>query len=475
MDNILLTDVPRLPPGSQPRAIVLGCNYSYNNKDAQVPERLRDTIPARFKKDGIFYLFKNEEGILYQRSPGDGRWGVAFVIRDGYQLHFVVPMKYAIRGAAFRPLVDKLADHYPTSDPSFAGNLSPPVSGPLLDRFIRSMWIYAAQNQEQFAQLGMPQQQSDSLFSAQHFEKNMNGILAGLLPGVYATIREGNFTVNDLIRLPKVSQTWPGPGHGLYLRIYADLQNPSGSDVSAALYIGQSKISIWKRHSDHERETEVGSGTLHYRIAAKALPENRHTIPLALWGDEAIARYGEHVLDLAEQTMLLVFATYHPTIHTTAKLANTQMVQTAEKGSFLYGLARKAREFTGWKPVPNLRYVGCNIMSPVFTHFGGCRMNCFRMRSPDPATRTYTTYRTQSSIMYNQDWPSVRLSAYRGDADKMVPFLFTLKKSLFSKSVSKGYPVFEIMDDGRPHNKPYFGVPNVETYENFDRASSIGV
>ena len=39
----------------------------------------------------------------------------------------------------------------------------------------------------------------------------------------------------------------------------------------------------------------------------------------------------------------------------------------------------------------------------------------------------------------------------------------------------RGYLVFEIMDDKKPHPRAWIGVPSVGPYESFDRASSLAV
>ncbi|KAH7009946.1 hypothetical protein EDB80DRAFT_574000 [Ilyonectria destructans] len=231
---------------------------------------------------------------------------------------------------------------------------------------------------------------------------------------------------------------------------------------------------MWNRHIAHERQADLKTfAGHHYNIAAKALPQNRHTIPLCMWERDAINNESERFLNLAEQTIMLALETYHPSVHTTGS-QNITMYPYASKASFLRGFAKKARESTGWGPMPNLKYIGCNMDSPLFSFFRGLRMNCFRMTSPDPAVRTFTTYRTWCPIQHLPTTDHVKIGYYPDTTANISPICFTPRDRI-NKSISRGYLVFEIMDDGHPHDRPWLGVPTVGTYENFARASSLGV
>lgn len=101
-------------------------------------------------------------------------------------------------------------------------------------------------------------------------------------------------------------------------------------------------------------------------------------------------------------------------------------------------------------------------------------MNCYRSSANSTGQRGMTTYRQARHVNANKDGQyKVNLFATKPDGTQQV--FCTVLPPQVGHASSCVYVVFEIMDDGLPHEIPYLGCPTVGTFENFSLASSLAV
>ncbi|KAF4456723.1 hypothetical protein FALBO_15348 [Fusarium albosuccineum] len=474
MTDLLLREFPKLPPGAQtPQAIVLRCDYAYDDNAAHVPSKLRHHIPESMKKGGKLQLYKNEEGFLYQKHP-QGEWGMALFIRDGFQLHIILPMSDVIIGKDFRPLADKFRDQYPAITSSNSSIIL--QSGRTkLESFIRTFWNAIRQDSTTLKRLNMTAEKYAELFSDANFQANLSGILDGMVPQARRIFRDGNFSLQDILSLPEANEHQSPSGQTIYLRVYTNLKMTNNFGI----YVGQTHRALHKRHTEHEAAIEAGWEMQHYRIARQTQSENRHTFTLCFWDDTATARQSGGFLDMAEQTMFVILRSYHGWVASCDPNMNhgssPRDMANSSHGAYVLSIARQARALTGWQHSWGLQARGCNLSSPLFSFNTHSPMNCYRMQAIDPAVRTFTTYRKPCTIRQLTHSYFTTLSYCNGDGNR-VALYFSIKENCFQGFVPKsGYIVFEIMDDHKPHDNPWLGCPSVGPFENFDQASSLGI
>lgn len=367
MTDLLLSETPTLPPGSRARAIVMRCNYAYDDSASHIPEYLRNKLPPHLKKDGVFRIYKDDEGFVYNTNANH-QWGLVFLVRNGRQIHgwfhgvlfarqmtanlwkVVIPISHMIIGSEFRPLAEKLADHFPiVNNLPTAAVLQPGNS--LLERFIRSFWVTFSQNQNLLRALGIDQDVCSNLFSADALNANIHAFMNGMFPEIRQVLENGNFSFDDLVGLPRVAPDWPADGATIYLRLYTH-RDKTHSDINdAAVYIGQSKLRLWVRHNDHENVLSYPTNSPHYRMANGSLPEHRHTVPVGYWNSATIDRLSDKFLDLAEQTMLSVFDSYHPLLFSATPrsdgASDTNMAQNRSHHSYIRTVTQQTCNATG--------------------------------------------------------------------------------------------------------------------------------
>ncbi|PCD37164.1 hypothetical protein AU210_005668 [Fusarium oxysporum f. sp. radicis-cucumerinum] len=477
MTDLLLKEFPALPRGAQtPQAIILRGNYTYDDTASHIPRSLRRTVPVAMKKDGKLYLYKNEEGFLYMKSPTGG-WGTVLFIRNGVYLNLVLPLSYMVIGKSFRSLLDKKKDEAPPV--VIVSTLSLQSGSTKVKRFIRTLWETARRDETILRSLGVGHNRFMELFSDQSFTTNVEIIINGLVPEAKRILQDGNFGLQDLLGLPDATIE-TNHNQGVYLRIYEDV---GGQDV-VGLYVGQSR-HISRRMGQHDTTTK--SSTLHqfskhYGIARQTTEDNCHAVKLCAWSIETQIPLA--ILDLAEQTMMLLFDSYHSwmTSETTEPLGEGYSTMRSHC-AYLRSIAEKTRTTVGWQNYLDVDTVGCNVSSPLFdvASYKGGDIRCIKMPVLDPNVRTFTTYRKETTFIRPKRQKgacNVRIldlttSRPNGAVSHII---FSIAIDCFQAFIPKtGNLVFEIMDDHGPHEKPWLGCPTVGPFQDFTEASSLAV
>ncbi|KAH7169130.1 hypothetical protein DER46DRAFT_573045 [Fusarium sp. MPI-SDFR-AT-0072] len=148
---------------------------------------------------------------------------------------------------------------------------------------------------------------------------NINAILNAFSPPVKEVLKDGTFSLKDLLDLRHVSQDWPAGRQCVYLCIYThpeDRPDYRYSDSSQAdinknvgFYVGSTN-DAQRRKGEHENATNNPSsqsyGGKHYIIARKSQQQHRHMIPLVVFD----ANVPIHLLMMTEQTLTLAFRSY---------------------------------------------------------------------------------------------------------------------------------------------------------------------
>ena len=132
---------------------------------------------------------------------------------------------------------------------------------------------------------------------------------------------------------------------------------------------------------------------------------------------------------------------------------------------------------TGWKSWRDRYPFGCNILSPIFSPQQSTVLNCYRMKPKVPGVRTFTIYRKVPGISTCTDMIVAHLNTRDGKGTRR-NFGFYVPRCVPIPADCKRWKchlVFEIMDDGKRHDRPWAGFPSVGSFQNFERASSIGI
>ncbi|KAJ4282686.1 hypothetical protein NW764_003699 [Fusarium oxysporum] len=108
------------------------------------------------------------------------------------------------------------------------------------------------------------------------------------------------------------------------------------------------------------------------------------------------------------------------------------------------------------------------------------RFTCVAQSPGNPNTRKFTTYRIPRTASYTSNFRQCRLVLYLyeyGESGRRQRVMaFDVNSEVFgAQKPSRVYLVFEIMDDKKPHPRPWHGMPSVGPFKNFEQASSIGV
>ncbi|KAF5985499.1 hypothetical protein FBULB1_2839 [Fusarium bulbicola] len=476
MTDLLLQELPALPKGSQtPEAVALKGEYAYDDTESHIPPTLRNRIPNALKQNGKFHLYQNEEGFLYQKHPG-GQWGLVLFVRNGTHFHIVLPLNYLLIGKCFRTLLEKQRDSQSSmattlittqpDHPSQAGNT-------ILERFIKTVWNDLQQQKDISRLLDMGNDRYQEIFS--NLGANIDGIIAGLVPEARRIFQDGNFGLQDILGLPD-AQTHLFPGQFIYLLVYLDMDGIEG----VGFYVGQTQ-NIKGRITGHSACTDNGTPTAHYDIARRSKPWDRHMFILCFWDDHPVSQV---VLDMAEQTMILALKTYNPIVASSnpKRILKPRHQLSNDQATILRSIARQARRSTGWQDELDVDVLGCNITSPVFVASTPPVIECFRIPSLGPK-RAYTMYKKpikfhplgDKARRLKQKRLHVALN-YRDQDGKNCIHNFSFDEKCFQGIMPKyGYLVFEIMDDGQPHDKPWLGCPSVGPFRHFDQVSSLGI
>lgn len=203
-------------------------------------------------------------------------------------------------------------------------------------------------------------------------------------------------------------------------------------------------------------------------------------LPLLIWAPEDIAALRPIVLEMAEQTMILLFQCYHPLIHTAPRGDMVTMdgvwLEQKRQGLFMHAAARDACAATGWKRYPDVNFIGLNFASPVFGWQSAPVVTCVFTKSPEPTFRNFYTYQMPRRVNKVLDFGHEVALVYYDGSGTRCHITFSLYDDAFQGRVPEvGYLVLELMEDGNPHPQPYMGFPIVGPFENFGMPSSLGI
>ncbi|KAH7478830.1 Meiotic activator RIM4 [Fusarium oxysporum f. sp. albedinis] len=493
IDQLLLASIPNLPwpDGNYTKtlqAVVLTRDWKYDDTTHNVPNVIKGRMPTRLLVNGRLPLFKNEPGYLFY----EGReTAMVMVVKGTMVVPVVLPTVILTKGAMLRPLAEQTANLLPslTSESTPAPEVHD--GGRPFSRFVHSLWQTLAKNTRQLQTLGMSMSAIDACFAGPHLLENRNAILNAVLPPAREVLKDGTFSLKDLLDLRHVSGDWPAGRQCVYLRIYTHPQDrpdyrysdSSQADINknVGFYIGSTN-NAQRRNQQHEHATDNRSNSCyemqHYRIARKSQKQHRHMIPLVVF--DAIVPI--HLLKMAEQTFILAFRSYQGVIHAPVNTGGSSgLVGLQRKGQFLSSIARPVMDAVAW---PALKTRGCNMSSSLFEDQTRVELLCSPMVPGDASVRTFTTYRLRRNL-YPPRNPNgskyVSINLHEVNTGIIRHVVFGLPFGSLEMQGPKpgdstgGYLVFEVMDDKKAHPKAWFGVPSIGPFENFDRASSFAV
>ncbi|CAH0015708.1 unnamed protein product [Clonostachys rhizophaga] len=283
-----------------------------------------------------------------------------------------------------------------------------------------------------------------STFSDEKFDDKVDLIINAFTPEVRATIQNGVFNAESLSKLPKVTQDWPPPGSKcIYLCLYTH-QGAQHLDVETfSTYGGQTALQAVIRDNEHTYHT--ADPTPHHNKARKSPMEHRYMIPMVVWEAED----GKKVSSL-----------YPRLLHHRV---------------FLNAVAARARELSNW---PKLEGDGCNTLSPLFHITDGTPVHFMGTRSLLHGERGITTYRKPVTSARYREGLTIHSGIRKGDgAYQLCPLVIAphIKRKYDLRAGMTCYLVFEIMHDGQPHAIPWLGCPVIGLFEDFRKASRLGV
>ncbi|KAI7761521.1 hypothetical protein LZL87_002336 [Fusarium oxysporum] len=285
IDQLLLASILDLPwpKGNYTKtlqAVVLTQDWKYNDTTNNIPNVLKGQMPTRLLVNGRLPLFKNKPGYLFYKGR---ETAMVMVIKGTIVVPAVLPTVILTKGAMLRPLAEQTANLLPSLTPE--STPAPEVHDG-----------------------GRP-------FSGFH----INAILNAFSPPVKEVLKDGTFSLKDLLDLRHVSQDWPAGRQCVYLCIYThpeDRPDYRYSDSSQAdinknvgFYVGSTN-DAQRRKGEHENATNNPSsqsyGGKHYIIARKSQQQHRHMIPLVVFD----ANVPIHLLMMTERTLTLAFRSY---------------------------------------------------------------------------------------------------------------------------------------------------------------------
>jgi hypothetical protein len=174
---------------------------------------------------------------------------------------------------------------------------------------------------------------------------------------------------------------------------------------------------------------------------------------------------------MAEQTVILALSSYDKCCFALAQNPSRQggLSMLISRFSFLHPISIQAAQSAQWI-FPHGD--GCNMESPIFHDRFSRQISCIRMHKRG---RPYTIYRSLVRFQTSANKHRHSLGYYDDGKVRGLGLIIPEDTSIGLPSNPEGYLVFEIMDDGKPHKKPWVGVPSVGLFEDFDRASSLGI
>ncbi|KAM0360660.1 hypothetical protein HYE67_006747 [Fusarium culmorum] len=446
--------------GIQPKnttAMVMTGSWSVDDTKPTVQAAFRNKIPERFKTNGIFEIAAGEEGLLVDVK---GEWGRAFFYRSRIQIPVMVPMNRVKTGAKWLPFHDKLA-RTELINPDINHNVQ--LTGDtVLNNYIRTIWSSLRQNQQALYGLGLSGRDGHATFG-NNFVNNVNLITQGFTDRSRQLFSNGIATLDQIALLPRVTPTWPTPGtRCIYIRLYRRRQDGS---IRYAIYAGQSVQHLWQRCMLHESDTQ--KQTFHYNVARQAAEQDRLMIPIIVWeSNQAISL---EIMNMAEQTVLLMFNTYGDWV--LSSQFNAIDAKTHNQAVLMNRVSTLARSATNW-PLYNAK--GTNTCSPLFPFRTSQPFHCHRSPAKAGGHRGMTTYRQPRLCHPNPSGTFDIILCITHSSGTLERLVVTAPKQICRPDLPV-YLIFEIMDDGKPHEFPYLGCPIAGPFEDFAVASSLAV
>ncbi|KAF5227996.1 hypothetical protein FAUST_11385 [Fusarium austroamericanum] len=435
--------------GTQPTnttAMVMTGSWSVDDTKPTVQAAFRNKIPQRFKTNGIFEIAAGEEGLLVDVK---GEWGRVFFYRGQIQ----------IPGAKWLPFHDKLA-RTEIINPDINQNVRQ-TGDTVLNNYVRTLWTTLRKNTHALKALSLSEKDDRAVFG-KNFVNNVNFITQGFTDRSRQLFSNGTATLDQIALLPRVTPTWPAPSaRCIYIRLY---RRRDGSIVYYAIYVGQTTQHAWLRDGQHNRITHRNSP--HYNVARRSAPEDRLMIPIMVWDrNQAVS---VEVLNMAEQTVLLMFNTYNSWVLSNGFRAFG--ISIHNQAMLLRSVSASARSATNW---PLYNVTGTNTISPLFYLKAGLPFHCYR--SPAKAgQRGMTTYRQARGVVTNRSGHN-NCQWLMTHPDGTIERIRITVPLTLCRPDRPMYVVFEIMDDGKPHEIPYLGCPSAGPFEDFAVASSLAV
>uniref|UniRef100_A0A4E9EDN7 GIY-YIG domain-containing protein n=1 Tax=Gibberella zeae TaxID=5518 RepID=A0A4E9EDN7_GIBZA len=452
---------PRAMAQIQPqnmRALVMTAPWSFNDTEQSVDAFFRNKIPDKYKKNGIFELGTGAEGLFVDQK---GAWGRALFFREDKQFPVLIPMNRVKVGAKWRPLDAKLRD---SRRIDAAINEHPPslsINAPTrLETHVRAFWLSLREKRTEMRRHGLRHSEEQQMFG-ETFSNNVDLIVSGFTRQARQLFSNGITDVNQLASLPMASQQWPPRGAKV---IYVRLYRRRAEGRLPAVYVGQTINPAFKRHMEHE--AAIGSNNPHYNAARQSAPQDRLMIPIMVWDE------GQHVsagvLNMAEQTMMLMLGTYHVLVRTPGTHEHL-----FNHFTLLDAVNTSTRQISGW---PANNGTGTNVISPVFDFHRSPPIHCYRERTEATGLPAMTVFRqariVRQSIRENGGYQfGFSLQRSGGTTER---FGVAFPPGDIPAEIP-GYLVFEIMHGGRPHASAYLGCPTIGPFENFGIANSLAI
>lgn len=371
----------------------------------------------------------------------------------------MIPMNRVKTGAKWLPFPDKLA-RTAMIHPDVNQNVQQ-TGDTVLNNYIRTLWTSLRQNAPALHELGLSERDNQAMFG-NSFVNNVNLITQGFTRRSRQLFSNGTATLDQIALLPQVTANWPAPGSRcIYIRLY---RRQDGS-AHCAIYVGQSVQHAWLRGTQHNHDTQ--KNTPHYNIARRSAPQDRLMIPIIVW--ESNQAVPLEVVNMAEQTVLLMFNTYSNWV--ASSKFNAVDTKVRNQAVLMDRVSASARSATNW---PLYDITGTNTLSPLFC-FNACQpFHCYRSPAKAGVQRGMTTYRQPRLVHPNKNGTFEILFCVTHSDGTPERLRVTVPKEICQPDLPI-YVIFEIMDDGKPHEFPYLGCPSAGPFEDFAVASSLAV
>ncbi|QPC60206.1 hypothetical protein HYE67_002437 [Fusarium culmorum] len=173
------------------------------------------------------------------------------------------------------------------------------------------------------------------------------------------------------------------------------------------------------------------------------------------------------IVTMAEQTMILLMDSYLRFLFK-PRQDSASLIASSNQAKYLSSVMTTTAAATAW---PRIRTKGCNFASPLFDFKKSSDIIAVRTVPGDPSDRTFTSYRMKRSVLYyafRDGSFSARIGfgvdVIRQSGTALKEFVIVAKdEQMIAQRPRHVYLVYEIMDDRRPHPRPWIGVPSLES------------